>query len=151
MVRDGCSSSDANEGCAEAGSAGLSPFMSCTHMFNHLPQRLLSAALVEAARNGALSVLRTLLRAGAQAGAKCRLGYTALHCAAGENWPDCVTELLKAGASPDAKGSDGVTPLHSAALKGSVVCAELLLAAGASLGETDDAGQNACVVGVCRG
>ena len=94
-------------------------------------------ALVDAARQGDVEEIRSLLDDGADPSAARGDGLTALHVAAQEGRVEIVKLLLDAGANLDAKSRIGdYTPLHVASegAHGPVVGA--LIAAGADLSAT---------------
>ena len=85
-----------------------------------------------AAHNGDVEVLRLLLAAGADVGARTRLGdHTPLHVASRSAQPAAVRELLAAGADANAVATTGATPLHFAASSGSAGAVAALLDHGA--------------------
>ncbi|KAH1024185.1 E3 ubiquitin-protein ligase MIB2 [Dendroctonus ponderosae] len=88
-------------------------------------------ALQVASHQGHLSIVKHLLRAGANVNASDSDGDTCLHYAAFGNKPEILSLLLKAGANLNAVNRCGCTCLHVAAHKQPAECAQLLLAAGA--------------------
>ena len=101
-------------------------------------------ALVAAAYNGHLDVVKVLVRAGAKLEAtNSSDGVTALMWAAGEGKDDCVEFLLGAGADVHAANELGDTALHRAARWGQLQCARLLVGAGADAAKRNMAGQTA--------
>ena len=75
-----------------------------------------------------------LLRdAGANLEASDQIGYTILHLAARDAFPELISLLVQARVNLDATLETGATALHLAARYGAVDCVEVLLAAGASL------------------
>ena len=75
------------------------------------------SALHLAAQGGNLEIVEVLLTAGAEIGAKTRIGdYTPLHLASWGAHASAVSVLIEAGADPGAVSTtSGVTPLHLAA------------------------------------
>ena len=75
-----------------------------------------------------------LLRyAGANLEASDQIGYTILHLAARDAFPELISLLVQARVNLDATLETGATALHLAARYGAVDCVGVLLAAGASL------------------
>ncbi|XP_028999648.1 ankyrin repeat and SOCS box protein 5-like [Betta splendens] len=87
--------------------------------------------LHEAASQGRLLVLRTLLAQGYQANIVTIDHVTPLHEACLSGHVACVRALIHAGANVNAATIDGVTPLYNCCASGSASCAELLLQNGA--------------------
>ncbi|EQC34298.1 TKL protein kinase [Saprolegnia diclina VS20] len=71
--------------------------------------------LREAAKAGQVSIVATLLQAGADPNASDWAGDAALHMAAERGQTRCIELLLQAGADANAVNLDGETPLHWAA------------------------------------
>ena len=90
-----------------------------------------AGALHDAAGEGDVAKIRTLLSKGARVNAQAEYGYTSLHAAAQLGQVEAVDALLKAGADIDARARYEVTPLHSAAFWGQVETVRVLLEAGA--------------------
>ena len=88
--------------------------------------------LLEAARNGDLIKVQTLLEKGANPNAKDDDGKTPLHNAVKEGHVEIVKLLLEHGANPNAQDDGGLTPLHSAAFHGYVEIVKLMLEHGAN-------------------
>ena len=88
--------------------------------------------LVEAAKNGQVEVVRTLLAEGADPNQAAGDGMTALHWAAERGHAQVTRLLLSGGADVEAKTRvGGYTPLHLASRRGSASIARALLEAGA--------------------
>ncbi|XP_048186807.1 ankyrin repeat and SOCS box protein 5 isoform X3 [Perognathus longimembris pacificus] len=87
--------------------------------------------LHEAASQGRLLALRTLLSQGYNVNAVTIDHITPLHEACLGDHVACARTLLEAGANVNAVTIDGVTPLFNACSQGSASCAELLLEYGA--------------------
>ncbi|XP_005951249.1 ankyrin repeat and SOCS box protein 5 isoform X1 [Haplochromis burtoni] len=87
--------------------------------------------LHEAASQGRLLALRTLLAQGYHANIVTIDHVTPLHEACLSGHVACVRALLNAGANVNAATIDGVTPLYNCCTSGSVSCVELLLQSGA--------------------
>ena len=88
-------------------------------------------------------MIKALIEAGADPGARTEIGATPLHAAAVMNSnPFVITALIEGGASPGARAESGVTPLHAAAhynANPSVITA--LIEGGADPGARDDDGK----------
>ncbi|KAM7008717.1 ankyrin repeat and SOCS box protein 5-like [Tautogolabrus adspersus] len=87
--------------------------------------------LHEAASQGRLLALRTLLAQGYHANILTIDHVSPLHEACLSGHVACVRALLNAGANVNAATIDGVTPLYNCCTSGSVGCLELLLQNGA--------------------
>jgi len=87
--------------------------------------------LHEAASQGRLLALRTLLSQGYNVNAVTIDHITPLHEACLGDHVACARTLLEAGANVNAITIDGVTPLFNACSQGSTSCTELLLEYGA--------------------
>ncbi|XP_047101143.1 ankyrin-1-like [Schistocerca piceifrons] len=90
--------------------------------------------LIQAAKVGAVEVVRLLLAAGADAGARDESGCTTLHWAAERGHAAVVRLLLSAASDPNARSQKGWTPLHFAAYCGRAEATAALLEAGADRG-----------------
>ncbi|KAK7930087.1 hypothetical protein WMY93_006482 [Mugilogobius chulae] len=88
--------------------------------------------LHEAASQGRLLALRTLLNQGYPANIVTIDHVTPLHEACLSGHVACVRALINAGANVNATTIDGVTPLFNGCAAGSSVCVELLLQNGAN-------------------
>ena len=100
-------------------------------------------ALMHAAMNGNVEIVRLLLDNGAKATATDSAGSTALHWAAERGQADAVRELLAARVPVDTENKQGATPLMKATVAGSAPCVDLLLAAGADPKRQDYTGRSA--------
>ncbi|KAM9792857.1 ankyrin repeat and SOCS box protein 5-like [Neosynchiropus ocellatus] len=87
--------------------------------------------LHEAASQGRLLALRTLLTQGYHANEVTIDRVTPLHEACLSGHQACVRALINAGANVNATTIDGVSPLYNCCASGSVPCLELLLEHGA--------------------
>ncbi|XP_071383015.1 ankyrin repeat and SOCS box protein 5b isoform X1 [Centroberyx affinis] len=87
--------------------------------------------LHEAASQGRLLALRTLLAQGYHANIVTIDHVTPLHEACLSDHVACVRALIHAGANVNAATIDGVTPLYNCSSSGSVSCMKLLLQNGA--------------------
>jgi ankyrin repeat protein len=92
-----------------------------------------STAIMRAAANGDLELVRALIQAGANVKLKNQFGTSALTEGAIIGSAPIVEALLKAGADPNFKTPDGETPLMAAARSGKVDAAKALLDAGADV------------------
>jgi ankyrin repeat protein len=96
--------------------------------------------LLEAAKNGDLIKVQTLLEKGANPNAEDDAGLTPLHYAADLGYVEIVKLLLERGADPKAKDNKGSTPLHWAAFFGHVDVVRVLLERGADPRIADNEG-----------
>jgi ankyrin repeat protein len=92
-----------------------------------------STAIMYAAANDDLELVRALIKAGANVKLKNQFGTSALTEAAIIGSAPVIDTLLKAGADPNFKTPDGETPLMAAARSGKVDAAKALLDAGADI------------------
>lgn len=94
--------------------------------------------LYRAAREGNVSAVKKLLRAGADPDIADKRGMTPLHQAAYWGETEIVDLLLKAGAAPNVDNGHGWTPLHSAALSGGMKSRGDIIRRLKSAGAKDD-------------
>ncbi len=96
-------------------------------------QKGLSAELLDAAKSGDESRVRSLLAAGADPNVQGIGRLTPLHHVADSRagCVNCAEALVAAGADPNVQGTDGRAPLHYAAARGSEYLVDFLVAAGA--------------------
>jgi uncharacterized protein len=92
-----------------------------------------STAIMYAAANGDLELVRALIKAGANVKLANQFGTSALTEAAIIGSAPIIETLLKAGADPNFKTPNGETPLMAAARTGKVDGAKALLDAGANI------------------
>jgi hypothetical protein len=113
-----------------------------------LQARALSLAtpLMQAALNGDINAMDSLLHAGAAVSEKNQTGFTALDYAS-RSIPDgnaeAVLFLLDHGADIEAAGEGGITPLMSSAAKGNSKLAAILLDRGADVNKVSPYGWTA--------
>lgn len=110
-----------------------------------------TAPLVEAARNGDLAAVRSLLRGGADANAAAPDGSTAVHWAVHRGDLRMLNALLDAGAKPDRLTRYNVAPLTLAAQNGDAAIVERLLAAGVNPDTVSEEGQTALMTAARNG
>lgn len=108
-------------------------------------------ALVEAARNGDLSAVRSLLTGGADPNEAAPDGATAVHWAVHRENLDILNALLAAGARPDRATRYKVAPLTLAAQNGNAALIERLLDAGANPDTVSQEGQTALMTAARNG
>ena len=92
-----------------------------------------STAIMYAAANGDLDLVRALIKAGANVKLANQFGTSAITEAAIIGSAPIIDALLKAGADPNFRTPDGETPLMAAARSGKVDAAKTLLDAGADI------------------
>ena len=92
-----------------------------------------TTAVMYAAANDDVELVRALIRAGANVKLKNQLGTSAITEAAIIGSAPVIDALLKAGADPNTKNPEGETPLMAVARSGNVAAARLLLEARADV------------------
>jgi ankyrin repeat protein len=101
------------------------------------------SALILAAGEGYIKIIKMLLDAGAKPNKKMDLGISPIFQASGSGKIESVKILLKAGASPNIRDNNGTTPLMSAVEIGNSVIIKKLLEAGADINAQDLQGTTA--------
>ena len=108
-------------------------------------------ALAEAARDGQLAAIDTLLTAGADPDTPGPLGTPALHWLIERGDLEAASVLLAAGADPNRATRLQLTPLYLAAKHGDAEAIQLLLSAGADPNRLDPAGETMLMAAVRAG
>ena len=99
-----------------------------------------TTAIMWAASNDDLELVRALIKAGANVKLRNQFGTSALTEAAIVGSAPVIDALLKAGADPNAKNPEGETPLMAVARSGKVEAARLLLEARADINAREEWG-----------
>jgi uncharacterized protein len=111
-----------------------------------------STAIMYAAANGDVELVRALIKAGANVKLSNKFGTSALTEASIIGNAPIITDLLKAGADPNFRNVDGETPLMAAARSGKVDAAKALLDAKADINAKENwGGQTALMWSAARG
>jgi ankyrin repeat protein len=111
-----------------------------------------STALMYAAANGDLELVRALIQAGADVKRENQFGTSAITEAAIIGSAPILEALVKAGADPNFRNPDGETPLMAAARSGRVDAAKALLDAGADINAKESwGGQTALMWAAAQG
>eukprot|EP00562_Extubocellulus_spinifer_P004889 CAMPEP_0178535442 /NCGR_PEP_ID=MMETSP0696-20121128/35547_1 /TAXON_ID=265572 /ORGANISM="Extubocellulus spinifer, Strain CCMP396" /LENGTH=149 /DNA_ID=CAMNT_0020167581 /DNA_START=406 /DNA_END=856 /DNA_ORIENTATION=- len=97
--------------------------------------------LLDAAYDGRVDDVRSLLRRGANIHAVDKWGETPLHKASIKGHDEVAKMLLDAGANVNAANNDGATPLHAASANGHDKVARVLLDEGADINATNEKGE----------
>ncbi|HEY6510286.1 MAG TPA: ankyrin repeat domain-containing protein, partial [Vicinamibacterales bacterium] len=105
-----------------------------------------TTALMWAASNDDLELVRALIRAGADVKAKNHFGTSALAEAAIIGSAPIIDALLKAGADANFRNPEGETPLMAAARSGNVAAAKLLVEAGADVNAKETFGEQSALM-----
>jgi len=92
-----------------------------------------TTAIMYAAANDDLELVRALIKAGADVKVKNQFGTSALTEAAIIGSSPIINAVLKAGADPNTKNPEGETPLMEVARSGKLEAAKLLVEAGADV------------------
>jgi ankyrin repeat protein len=109
------------------------------------------AGLVEAARNGDVGAVRSLLKGGADPNQAAPDGSTAVHWAVHGDNLAMLNALLDAGARPDAVTRYRIAPLTLAAQNGNATLVERLLSVGARPDTVSGEGQTALMTAARNG
>lgn len=102
--------------------------------------------VAEAAQDGNLASIRSLIAQKADVNAPLADGTTALHWVARADDLQAADLLIKAGANPKVENRHGVTPLEVACVNGSAAMITKLLDAGADVNAPNPSGQTALMV-----
>src|SRR5580698_10632339 len=105
-----------------------------------------ATAIMYAAANGDLELVRALIKAGADVKAKNQFGTSALTEAAIIGSAPIIEALLKAGADSNFRTPNGETPLMAAARTGKIDAAKALLAAGADINAKETWGEQSALM-----
>jgi ankyrin repeat protein len=111
----------------------------------------LDLQLIEAAKDGNVATIASLLKKHADANAAEPDGTSALLSAAHRDHAAAVALLIKAGAKATAANSFGITPLSEAAANGNAEIVELLLKAGADANALSAQGEPALMTAARAG
>jgi len=111
-----------------------------------------TTAIMWAAANDDLELVRALIKAGADVNARNQFGTTAITEAAIIGSAPVIDALLKAGADPDTRNPEGETPLMAVARSGKIDAARRLLDAGADVNAREAwGGQSAIMWAAAQG
>src|SRR5579875_243618 len=105
-----------------------------------------STAIMYAAANNDLELVRALIKAGANVKLENQLGTSAITEASIIGSAPVIDALLKAGADPNFKTPNGETPLMAVARSGHVEAAKLLLDAGADINAKESWGGQSAIM-----
>jgi len=105
-----------------------------------------STAIMYAAANGSLDLVRALIKTGADVKLKNQLGTSAITEAAIIGSAPILDALLKAGADPNFRTTNGETPIMAAARSGKVDAAKVLLDAGADINAKEGWGEQSALM-----
>jgi len=111
-----------------------------------------TTAIMWAASNDDLELVRALINAKANVAAKNQFGTSAITEAAIIGSEKVIDALVKAGADPNTRNPEGETPLMAVARSGKVEAARRLLEAGADINATESfGGQSALMWAAAQG
>ena len=105
-----------------------------------------STAVMYAAANGDLDLVRALIKAGANVKLANQLGSSAITEAAIIGNAAILEALLKAGGDPNFKTTNAETPIMAAARSGKVDAAKVLLDAGADINAKESWGEQSALM-----
>jgi ankyrin repeat protein len=111
-----------------------------------------TTAIMWAAANDDVELVRALIKAGAKVGVRNQFGTSALTEAAIVGSAPVIEALLGAGADPNTRNPEGETPLMAVARTGRLEAARRLLEAGAEVNAREDwGGQSALMWAAAQG
>ncbi|KAG3093584.1 hypothetical protein PI124_g16411 [Phytophthora idaei] len=87
--------------------------------------------------NTVVTIVKLLLRCGANVGVQSQDGKTALHCSTSDESYEVAKLRLDAGANVDTQDENGKAPLHYCTREGEQVVTDLLLSRGANIDVAD--------------
>src|SRR5579871_1867224 len=105
-----------------------------------------TTAIMYAAANGDLELVRALIKAGANVKLSNQLGTSAITEAAIIGNAPVLIALLKAGADPNFRTPNGETPIMAAARSGKIEAAKMLLEAGADINAKESWGEQSAIM-----
>ena len=105
-----------------------------------------TTAVMYAAANGDLELVRALIKAGANVKLANQFGTSAITEAAIIGSAPILDALLKAGADPNFRTTNGETPIMAAARSGKVDAAKVLLDAGADINAKENWGEQSALM-----
>lgn len=108
-----------------------------------IPQRKECSSLIQAVKNGDLSLVRQLLKGRCSLNATDSVMRTALHVACGFGRVDIVRVLITSGGNVDACSASGQTPLHEACIGGHYNVLKILISEVSDLDAVDKNGMSA--------
>jgi ankyrin repeat protein len=111
-----------------------------------------TTAIMYAAANDDLELVRALIKAGAKVNVKNQFGTSAINEAAIIGSAPVIDALLRAGADPNTKNPEGETPLMEAARTGKIDAARRLVEAGSDVNAREAwGGQSALMWAAAQG
>lgn len=105
-----------------------------------------STAIMYAAANGDLVLVKALIKAGANVKLANQLGTSAITEASIIGNAPIIDALLKAGADPNFRNMDGETPIMAAARSGHIDAVKELIAAGADVNAKENWGGQSAIM-----
>jgi uncharacterized protein len=105
-----------------------------------------ATAIMYAAANGDLELVRALIKAGANVKLANQFGTSAITEAAIIGSAPIIDALIKAGADPNFKTLNGETPLMAAARSGHIDAAKVLVDAGADINAKENWGEQSALM-----
>jgi len=105
-----------------------------------------TTAVMWAASNDDVELVRALVKAGANVKLKNQFGTTAITEAAAIGSAPILNVLIKAGADPNTKNPEGETPIMAAARSGKVDAAKVLVEAGADVNAKESFGGQSAIM-----
>lgn len=112
---------------------------------------MVSPATAKDSREEQVTVMRALVKSGAQVDPFNAHGWTPLHCGIASGHDAAIVSLLDQGANPNVASRNGLTPLHLAAHLGRVSAVHALVARGADVNARMRNGWTAAMIAASRG